>query len=164
MYLFLQPIQRSVLTVSVKLHLSDFWTQKNVYPKCVAHKNISTRWSMTVCVFCFVFFKWVLPFSSAMWCREAREREHLSSLVQAGNSSSMTTWSTGWNFPWAPRYKEQWTNQILINLDLEKKKGQQYRTILFTVKVLKKRNQTNEEVKSVTFSPIWKILERNAWL
>lgn len=123
MYLFLQPVQRPVLTVSMKLELSDLWTQKHC-PKRVAHTHKHPH-SLThdcVCVV-FSFFKWELPFSSATWCREAREREHLSSLVQAGNSSSMTTWSTGWNFPWAPRYKAQWTNQILINLDLEKKRG-----------------------------------------
>lgn len=28
------------------------------------------------------------------------DRAHFSSLEQDGNSSSMTTWSTGWNFPW----------------------------------------------------------------
>lgn len=41
------------------------------------------------------------PFSSAMWCMEASERVQLRSLEHAGNSSSITTWSTGWNFPWA---------------------------------------------------------------
>ena len=43
------------------------------------------------------------PFSSAMRCAEGRERVQLSSLEQAGNSSSMTTWPRGWNLPWRKR-------------------------------------------------------------
>lgn len=43
------------------------------------------------------------PFSSVTWCREARERVQLSSLEQAGNSSSITTWFAGWNVPWASK-------------------------------------------------------------
>ena len=43
------------------------------------------------------------PFSSAMRCAEGRERVQLSSLEQAGNSSSMTTCPRGWNLPWRKR-------------------------------------------------------------
>lgn len=46
------------------------------------------------------------PFSSVTWCREARERVQLSNLEQAGNSSSITTWSAGWNFPWASKKRK----------------------------------------------------------
>lgn len=63
--------------------------------------------SVQKCTECYPIYKqcWLQssPFSSVTWCREARERVQLSSLEQAGNSSSITTWSAGWNFPWASK-------------------------------------------------------------
>lgn len=103
-YLLLQPIQRLFLTVSMELQLSHRWTQETAFSKTFKVFNIElqlTSSGLKAWILNWLKKKFMLPFSSATWRRVARERVQLSSLVQAGKSSSITTWSTGWNFPWA---------------------------------------------------------------